>query len=95
MLCHTQAHIDLSELALEKDSVKPFWLNLHGEKRGKQVSGLGEVRVAVWTSQSDSMDSDRIGTPPTCSTHTYIPQTTKTGIGLQGGMNHSIFKLTA
>ena len=53
--------MDLSEIELGVDVIDPLWLPLYGEKHGKQVHGLGEVRVAVWFSHSGAMENDQTG----------------------------------
>ena len=59
--CCQQAHVDLSEVEVGVDVIDPLWLPLYGEKHGKEVYDLGEIRVAVWFSRSGAMDNDNTG----------------------------------
>ena len=62
-----QAHLDLSEVEVGVDSIDPLWLPLYGEKHGKEVRGLGEVRVAVWFTESGAMGNDHAGQKQFCN----------------------------
>ena len=43
------------------DSIDPLWLSLYGEKKGQEVRGLGEIKIAIWFSHSGAMEGDHKG----------------------------------